>query len=141
MPEQTIPYKKPLPVMTGLTKEFYDHCKRHQLSFQRCLNCSAWRHVPQDMCALCNSMKWEWAPSTGRGRVYTWFVAHRPLFPEFGDDVPYAVGVIEMEEGVRLAAQIIDCPPDEIRFDMSVQVAYDDVTPEVTLPKFRPAKV
>jgi len=61
-------YTKPLPVMEGLAREFYDWCKKEDLHFQKCTSCDTFRHVPREMCAECNSFEWEWARSTGRGR-------------------------------------------------------------------------
>ncbi|MDZ4278197.1 MAG: OB-fold domain-containing protein [Dehalococcoidia bacterium] len=137
MTQTEIEYAKPLPLPRGLAGEFYGWCKHHELRFQRCAGCGAWRHVPRDMCAACGSWKWEWARSTGRGTVFTWTVAARPMHPGFQGDVPYAAVVIELEEGVRLVSQLVDCPPDELAIGMPVEVVFDDVTPEVTLPKFR----
>jgi uncharacterized OB-fold protein len=132
-------YTKPLPAMMGLTKPFYDWCKQRELRFQRCTQCGTWRHVPREMCPECGSFEWEWAKSSGRGKVFTWTVAARAMHPAFLDDIPYAPVVIEMEEGVRLLSQVIDCQPDQLKIDMPVEVVFDDVTPEVTLPKFRRA--
>lgn len=133
-------YSKPLPVLQGLSKEFYDWCKQHELRFQCCTGCGTWRHVPREMCAQCGSWKWEWAKSSGRGTVFTWTVAARPMHPAFQAEVPYASVVIEMDEGVRILSEVVDCPPDELEIDMPVEVVFDDVTPEHTLPKFRPAR-
>jgi uncharacterized OB-fold protein len=130
-------YLKPLPAMEGLTQEFYGWCKQHELRFQRCADCGAWRHVPREMCAACGSWKWEWAPSSGRGTVFTWTVASRALHPAFQQNVPYAPTVIEMEEGVRLLSEVVDCAPEQLKIGMRVEVVFDDVTPEITLPKFR----
>ncbi|RMD81569.1 MAG: Zn-ribbon domain-containing OB-fold protein [Candidatus Dadabacteria bacterium] len=132
-------YGKPLPLLEGTTKEFYEHCKQRRLSFQRCTDCGAWRHVPRPMCAKCGSWQWEWAPSSGRGKVFTWTVVRRPMHPAFANDTPYAPVVVELEEGVRMVSWIVDCPPEEIRMGMPVEVVYEDVTPEVTLPMFRRA--
>ena len=132
-------YTKPLPLMTGLTKEFYDWCQKRELRFQRCTKCGTWRHVPREMCPDCGSFEWEWAKSSGRGKVFTWTVAARPMHPAFLD-IPYAPVVVQMEEGVRLLSQVIDCPPDQLEMDMPVEVVFEDVTPEVTLPKFRRAR-
>ena len=131
-------YDKPLPRMEGLAGEFYDWCRRHELRFQQCTACNTWRHVPREMCAACGSTEWAWAPSSGQGRVFTWTLVARAMHPAFQHDTPYAAVVIEMEEGVRLVSQVIDCAPDELEIGMPVEVAFDDVTPEVTLPKFRP---
>jgi len=89
------------------------------------------------MCAECSSWQWEWTRSGGRGTVFTWTVATRAMHPAFQADVPYAAVVIEMAEGVRLLSQVVDCPSDELAIGMPVEVVFDEVTPEITLPKFR----
>jgi uncharacterized OB-fold protein len=131
---------KPLPVMAGLSKEFYDWCKQRELRFQRCMDCRTWRHVPREMCAACGSWRWEWEPSSGRGTVFTWTVVARALHPAFAADVPLAPVVVEMEEGVRLLSVLVDCPPDALQIGMPVEVVFDDVTAEITLPKFRQSR-
>ena len=139
MAETSSAYTKPLPAMRGLTKEFYDWCGRGELRFQRCDDCNAWRHVPREMCGECGSWSWQWQRSTGRGTVFTWTTIERPLSPSFKDACPYAPVVVEMEEGVRLLSELTDCPPDQLQMGMAVEVVYDSVTPEVTLPKFKRA--
>jgi len=133
-------YRKPLPLMRGFTEQFYEHCRNGELRFQRCNACGKWRHVPRYTCAGCGSWDWEWAPSSGRGRVFSWTVVRRPMHPDFAEEVPYAPAIIEMEEGVRLVSWVVDCPPEEIRTGMPVEVLFEAVTPEVTLPKFRRAE-
>jgi uncharacterized OB-fold protein len=123
--------------MAGLAGEFYGWCRKHELRFQRCTACGAWRHVPRELCAACGSWSWEWARSSGRGTVFTWTVAVRAMHPAFQEAVPYAAVVVEMEEGVRILSRVTDCAPDELAIGMPVTVAFDDVTPEVTLPTFR----
>ena len=140
MTEAGTEYSWPLPAMQGLSKEFYDWCKQHELRFQRCSDCGTWRHVPREMCADCGSWRWEWTESSGRGQVFTWTVVARALHPAFKEDVPYAPVVIEMEEGVRLLSGVVDCPPEELEIGMAVEVVFEDVTPEITLPKFRRAR-
>jgi uncharacterized OB-fold protein len=128
---------KPLPRMQGLSKEFYDWCKQHELRFQRCSGCGVWRHVPREMCARCGSWRWEWVRASGRGTLFSWTVAAHAMHPAFKEQVPYAPAIVEMEEGVRLLSEVVDCPPDDLQIGMPVEVVFDDVTPEVTLPKFR----
>ncbi|MBW2687836.1 MAG: OB-fold domain-containing protein [Deltaproteobacteria bacterium] len=130
-------YTKPLPVMEGLAREFYDWCKKEDLHFQKCTSCDTFRHVPREMCAECNSFEWEWARSTGRGTVYTWVVVNRALHPAFSRDAPYADVVVEMEEGVRLLSTVVDCPPEELEIGMPVQLTYDPVAEDITLPRFK----
>lgn len=132
-------YNKPLPLMEGLTKAFYDFCAQGELRFQRCTDCGAWRHVPREICAECSSFNWEWAQSSGQGTVYTWTVVERALHPAFGSSAPYAPVVVELEGGVRLLTQLSDVPPSELKIGMPVTVDFKAVTPEVTLPYFKRA--
>jgi uncharacterized OB-fold protein len=133
-------YGKPLPSLQDLSGEFYDWCKRGELRFQRCGECGAWRHVPREMCPRCGSWQWEWTRSSGRGTVFTWTVVNVALHPAFAGDVPLAPAVIEMEEGVRLLSQVVDCPPEQLEVGLPVEVVLDEVTPEVSLPRFRRAR-
>jgi uncharacterized OB-fold protein len=132
-------YTLPLPELDGLHKEFFDHCKSHALQFQRCDDCQNFRHVPREMCAECGSWAWSWVASSGRGRVFTWTVVERPMHPAFAEACPYAPVVVEMEEGVRLLSEVVDVAPAELEIDMEVSIYYDDVTEDVTLPKFKRA--
>ncbi len=130
-------YDRPLPLMAGFAKQFYEHCGRGELRFQRCTGCGKWRHVPRHSCAECGSWDWEWARSSGRARVFTWTVVRRPMHPDFVEAVPYAPVVVEMEEGVRLVSWVVDCAPEALRRGLPVEVFFESATSEVTLPKFR----
>lgn len=133
-------YARPLPRGEGLHGEFYRFCQQHELRFQRCQDCGAWRHMPRESCAACGSFTWSWQRSSGKGQVFSWTVIYRALHPGFAEDVPYAAVVIELEEGVRLVSHVLDVSPEELRLGLPVEVVFDDVTPEVTLPKFRPVR-
>lgn len=128
-----------LPLLKGYTKEFYDWCAKGELRFQRCADCGAWRHPPRPMCAQCNSMKWEWGKTAGKGKVYCWTVVHAALDPVFKPYTPYAAVVVELEEGPRLATWVSDVVPDKLRIGMPVKVWFDSASGQVTLPKFKPA--
>jgi uncharacterized OB-fold protein len=130
-------YKLPLPRMRGPAAEFYKFCKAHELRFQRCTDCGTWRHIPRDMCAKCGSFNFEWARSSGKGAVFSWTVVSQPMLPQFAPLVPYAPAVVELEEGVRMVSWVTDVKPDDLALGMPVEVVFDDVTLEATLPKFR----
>jgi uncharacterized OB-fold protein len=134
------PYGAPLPVLEGLTKEFYAWCGRGELRFQRCGDCGSWRHVPRELCAACGSWRWEWARSSGRGTVYTWTVVARAMHPAFEHDVPYAAVIVELEEGVRILTRVVERAPDELVVGMPVEAVFEDVGPGVSLPRFRPRR-
>lgn len=131
-------YVKPLPRGDGQNGEFYQFCKQHQLRFQRCATCHTWRHMPRESCPSCGSFEWSWERSTGKGKVFSWTVVHRALHPAFAEEVPYAAAVIELDEGVRMISHVVGIAPEALQIGMPVEVVFDDVTPETTLPKFRP---
>jgi uncharacterized OB-fold protein len=91
------------------------------------------------MCAQCGSWEWEWAKSSGRGKLFTWTVVTLPMHPAFADEVPYAVTLIEMEEGPRIVSRVVDVAPEDLYMDMPLEVIFEAVTDEVTLPRFRRA--
>lgn len=132
--------QRPLPQGIGLNGEFYRHCAGGSLYFQRCEQCGRWRHPPRHVCAECGSWEWKWAKASGKGRVYTWTVIHQPMHPAFASEVPYAVVVVETEEGVRLVTRVRDCPPDRLRLGLAVELAPERVSESVALPWFRPVE-
>jgi uncharacterized OB-fold protein len=54
--------------------------------------------------------------------------------------VPYNVALVDLEEGVRMATNIVGCSNAEIRIGMPVAVTFEDVSTEISLPKFRPVE-
>ena len=133
-------YKKPLPTPDIETKEYWEGCKRHKLLIQKCKDCGTYRFPPMPMCPGCNSMNKEWAKVSGRGRIYSWFVVHYATHPDFVDEVPYAVVLVELEEqaNLRIPSNMVDCKIEDIRAGMPVEVVFEDVTDEISLPRFRP---
>ena len=129
---------KPLPQITPEMRPFWDAARRHQLVVQRCLGCHAHRFPARDLCSRCLSREADWVPVSGRGTVFSWAVMHQVYHPGFAAEVPYAVVVVELEEGARLLSNLVGCPLGDVAAGMPVEVIFDDVTPDVTLPKFRP---
>ena len=129
---------RPEPV-EELNKQFWAHCAEERLYFQRCSSCSRWRHLPRPICAGCGSSDWEWQESSRRGKVLTWTVTHAPLHPAFAAQIPYAVLVVEMEEGVRLVAGLMNYAAETIKIDMQVEVVFERVAEEMALPVFQVA--
>ena len=133
-----MPYAKPLPKLNTDTFSFWEGCRKHELKFQRCSDCGHVRWPPSYLCPQCHSTEIDWLISRGIGRVYTFAVYHIAFQPEFAGDLPYTVAVVALEEGPHLLTNIVDCPPDEVKCDMPVEVVWDDVDESLTLPKFRP---
>jgi uncharacterized OB-fold protein len=135
----TTEYRKPLPRVTADNRPFWEATKRHQLRLQRCGACRRFRYPPAPVCPSCLSEDAEWTRVSGRGTVTTFIVMHKVYFESFAGDVPYNVVQVELEEGPRLTANLVDIRNEQITVGMPVQVVFDDVTPEITLPRFRRA--
>ena len=77
---------------------------------------------------------------SGRGTLYSYTVIVHVSHPYFADKIPYVIGVIDLEEepGVRIPTGIVDCPEDQLKCGMPMQVVFKEVTPTLTLPFFRP---
>jgi hypothetical protein len=116
---------------------FWDAARRHQLVVQRCAGCGAYRFPPRELCSQCLSRDAEWVPASGRGTVFSFVVMHQAYHPGFADELPYAVVVVELEEGARLTSNVVDCPVGEVRVGLPVEVVFEDASPEISLPKFR----
>ena len=131
---------KPLPPMTPEMAPFWEAARRHELVVQRCRGCGAYRFPARDLCSRCLAREVEWTRVSGRGEIFSYAVMHQVYHPGFADTVPYAVVVVELAEGARLISNLLDCPVGEIAIGMPVEVVFEDVTPAVTLPKFRPRR-
>jgi uncharacterized OB-fold protein len=133
-------YNKPLPVASPDSQPFWDGCKKHELLIPRCQRCGSYHFFPRFFCPKCLSTDLEWSKSGGRGTIYTFTIIDRAGMAAFEEDVPYILALVQLEEGVRMMSNIVQCRPEEIAIGMNVQVFFDDVTEEITLPKFRPWK-
>src|SRR5690349_16658864 len=103
-----------VPNPAGLNAQFYAYCADGELRFQRCGACGAWRHPPRYRCGACGSPEWTWERSTGRGRVFSWTVTHRAIDPAYADELPYAIVVVELDEGPRLVGNLRDLAPSAL---------------------------
>ena len=126
----------PVPFPDDDSAPFWEAASRHLLVVQRCASCGAFRHPPRPMCPACNSFSHEWVPVSGRGRVWSWVIAHPPVLPAFADRVPYNVVVVELDEGVRMVGNLLD--EGDIVEGMPVEVTFTDIEEGVTLPQWKP---
>ena len=132
-------YKKQLPAITSSDKPFWEAARRHELTVYKCLNCgTAYSQVTD--CMVCDNPRMAWVRVNGKGQVFTFCVFHQPFHPAWKDDIPYNVAYVKLDEGPLLISNIVDCPNKDIYIGMPVEVVFDDVTEEVTLPKFKPVK-
>jgi uncharacterized OB-fold protein len=91
---------------------------------------------PEPNCTTCLSPDLGWVESAGRGVVHSYSVVWRPQQPAF--EVPYIVAVVRLDEGWHMMTNVVGCDPADVQVDMRVNVEFDDVAPNVSLPVFRP---
>lgn len=133
------PYDKPLPEPTPLAEPFWEALKKKELHLQKCTKCGHFNHPPKVACSNCHSRELAWTRVAETGEVYSYTIVHRPPVPAFKEDVPYAVGLVDIDgTDVRLLSSL-RMPPDEVRIGLRVKVMFDDVTEDTTLFRFEPA--
>jgi uncharacterized OB-fold protein len=130
-----VEYKKPLPFPDTDTQEFWDGTKRRELLVQKCNN-GHLRYPPRPICPECFSQESKWEKMSGKGEVYTFIIVRVSPRPDW--EVPYVLAVIKLNEGPRMVSNVIGIKPEDVKIGMKVEVVYDDVTEQFTLPKFKP---
>lgn len=139
----------PLPDLDNLPdyeQGFWEGAKAHELRLQRCTNCALFRHLPTPMCPHCHSLEYAWIKTSGRGKVYSYVIAHHPVHEALKEkeQTPYNIVLIELEDqkGLRMVSNIINVRPENISIDMSVEVTFMQCNDNksIVLPVFIPLK-
>ena len=133
-------YAKPLPRIDEENRPWWEALKRHELYIQKCRDCGDRRYYPRALCTNCLSSRIEWVRCGGKGKVYTWTATMQNQAPGFREALPYVMAYVELDEGLKVLTNLVECKPDEVRIGMPVEAVFEDATPEVTLLKFRPAR-
>jgi uncharacterized OB-fold protein len=132
-------YDKPLPVVDPESAPYWAALKERRLILKRCRDCGRHHFYPRALCPHCHSDALEGSDARGTGSIYSYTVARRPAGPAFKADAPYVVAVVELDEGARMMTNIVTDDVESIRIGQRVAVAFDAVTDEITLPKFKAA--
>ena len=130
---------RPAPGISDDTRFFWDGARAGKLLIQRCKSCGELRHPPGPVCPKCHSFEWDTQEASGRGTVYSFVVMHYPEVPPF--EHPNPIGLIELEEGTRLIAQLIGTAPGDVQVGQPVQVEFNTFETsdgDMVLPQFRP---
>jgi hypothetical protein len=131
---------RPVPEVTPALAPFFAAAREQRLVVQRCGGCGVLRFPPRGTCNACLATDATWQPVSGRGEIFSYNVMHQIYHPGFAASVPYAVVDVKLEEGPRITSNLVDCPVDAITVGMPVEVVFERLSPEVTLPKFRPRR-
>jgi uncharacterized protein len=134
-----LPKGLPLPITDEIdTKEWWEHCKLHELVVQRCIECGTFRYPPVTVCYNCQSFNYGWHKVSGKGKVYSYIINYHATHPALKTRVPYNVISVELVDAgnVCMIGNLIDCPDEEIRIGMDVQVCWEEITDSITIPQW-----
>ena len=128
---------KPVPALRGEEKVYFAEAKAGRLVYQRCRACQSAIFYPRTVCPHCMSEDLEFVPSAGRGTIYSYTTLYRAGHPAFAADVPYTVVLVDLDEGVRVLADLVGSSPEDVAVGLPVDVLFDAVTDDFTVPRFR----
>lgn len=122
------------------TQAFWDAAREHRLVIARCGDCGRFRSPPTPYCPRCRSQNVAWTELPGTAEVYTFTVVRHPPSPAVAASVPYVIAIVRLDgaDGTKLMTNIVNCSLDDLRVGMKVHVVWDDVSPELTVPRFEP---
>jgi uncharacterized OB-fold protein len=127
------------PTATALTEPFWEATREQRYLIQWCTRDNRTIFYPREVCPTClQADALEWRDASGRGTVYAVSVQHRAANPTMADRVPYAVALVELEEGPRVMTNVINTPPEDVRVGQSVQLAWEPLSDGRNLPQFEP---
>ncbi|KTR83501.1 hypothetical protein NS277_09080 [Novosphingobium barchaimii] len=129
-----------LPTIEDETRTFWDALREGRLMIARCGACGKVHYYPRPMCPSCWSEDVSLVEVTGRGTLYTWSTVFVNDLPPFNTKVPYVAAQVDLEEGVRLTTMVVDAAPQDLEIGMKLQVVFEAISDDVTIPVFAPAR-
>jgi uncharacterized OB-fold protein len=128
---------KPDPMITDVTRAYWEATREGKLVLQQCTECGTLRHPPGPMCPSCRSLSTLEQPASGRGRIFSFTLPRHPIPAGFEDG--YVVAIVELEEGPRVVTNILDADRDRLAIGMDVELQFEPTESGYQLPQFRPA--
>ena len=130
----------PTPAPQPESSFYWEKCKVNELWLRHCIDCQQAYFYPRDICPHCFSKNTDWIQSSGRGTLYSFAIVHRAPSPAFREAVPYVVGLVDLEERVRIPTNIVEVneDPSDLYCGMQLEVAFRRLNQDISLPVFRP---
>ena len=134
-------YNKPVPVPQGESDVYWEKAKGHELWLRSCNECGNAYFYPRDISPCCFSKDTTWVQASGNATLFTYAIVHRAPHPGFVGDVPFVPAIVELEEGPKMASNVVidDPTPENLQVGMALKVVFEDITDTIALPKFAPA--
>lgn len=135
---------RPLPhPITPEAKPYWDGARAGKLMIPKCRACGKAFLYPRVLCPHCSSHEIAWIQASGRGTLYSFEIAHQIINKAFKVNTPVILAMVELEEGPRMLTNLVNvaADPKALRCDMPVEVVFEKVTDEISLPMFQPARM
>lgn len=133
-------WNKPLPRPTPISQPYWDALRAHEVRIQQCQDCQHWIFFPRAHCPACASRNLAWRRIEGTGTICSYTVTHVPTLPEFTDEMPQLLAVVELDEGPHLNTTLVGTKPDALKVGQRVRPVFDDRPGEATLLRYTPAE-
>ena len=130
--------QKLMPIITPDSAPFWDGCRNGQLLLQKCTACESWRYPPAPLCSHCGSFTSNWSHVSCQGTIHSFVVYHRAFHPAYTDEVPYAVALVDLDEGMRMVMRVVGCSVKSLTIGMAGAIELRKVTEEIWVPVFVP---
>lgn len=137
----TTGYNKPVPVPQVESDFYWEKCKEHELWLRYDNDAQQAYFYPRDISPITFSRNTTWVQASGKATLYTYAIVHRAPHPGFVGDVPFVTAMVELEEGPIMPTNIVmdDPTPEKLQIGMPLEVVFEDITDDISLPKFQPA--
>jgi len=130
---------RPIPVPNEWTAPFWDAARRGVLALQRCQSCGHFQHPPYPTCVGCMSIDLRFESVSGKGAIYAYTIMYHAGDRRFAAAIPYASIIVELDDapGALMAANLLEAPYTAAKVGRRVEVTFERLNDDVTLPQFR----
>ena len=118
---------KPMPIPTEISAPFWEGLKAERLLIQQCDDCNHWVFYPRRHCPACFAHALTWREVNGAATLYSYTVTRIATLPDFADEMPQILAVIELEQGVRINSNLVGLDETEVKIGMPLQPVFAEV--------------
>lgn len=125
-----------LPVFDSVSSTWFEGLKEGKLLIQKNPKTGGYQFYPRAHALDAPGVSPEWVAASGYATLYSFTVVHRSVHPQFSDMTPFVIGLVDLEEGVRMTAWIVDVPTEHLVCDMPLKLVFREIHPALQLPCF-----
>lgn len=142
MSARWFPDDMPVPAVSRETLPWWQAAAEHRLTVQACRACAHRQLPPGPLCRRCRSVDLAWYDVPGTGTIYSYTIVHRAMIPSLAERLPYVVIVVQLDDAgdARLVSNLVDSDVAAVTVGLPVEVVWEDLSPSLAVPRFRPRR-